>query len=292
MGSVVATTGSDGAIQSQARYYPYGQVSWSSGASPTDRTYTGQKSTDFGLMDYNARMYDPTTGRFISPDTLIPDPKNPKAFDRYAYVMNNPINYNDPLGLFTKKEIQNYYGVDKWDDVLQLFNKGGELEGRWGWLQVLQKAEIGDDINIKWDKAQLPKDHPEVGDTFKGKFDKDITGNLIITGDNYYMDQMKAGKYGADYQLMHYTSNNGKKASAAFIIAATDITVGIPAFILMLSGQPPVMKASEMLETFVVLPVNVLGIKMWRDADHDKLEEVLNISAIRDPDLPNLNQER
>jgi RHS repeat-associated protein len=98
VGSVVATTGTDGAIQSQARYYPYGQVSWSSGTSPTDRTYTGQKSTDFGLMDYNARMYDPQTGRFISPDTVIPDPKNPKAFDRYGYGYNNPITHNDPSG--------------------------------------------------------------------------------------------------------------------------------------------------------------------------------------------------
>jgi hypothetical protein len=37
-------------------------------------------------------------GRFLQPDTLIPDPANPQAWNRYSYVVNNPINLNDPSG--------------------------------------------------------------------------------------------------------------------------------------------------------------------------------------------------
>jgi len=42
--------------------------------------------------------YDPALGRFIQPDSIIPDPGSAKGFDRYAYVNNNPVNFNDPSG--------------------------------------------------------------------------------------------------------------------------------------------------------------------------------------------------
>jgi len=45
-----------------------------------------------------ARWYDPVIGRFISADTIVPEPNNPQALNRYAYVYNNPIQYTDPTG--------------------------------------------------------------------------------------------------------------------------------------------------------------------------------------------------
>ncbi|HUN24184.1 MAG TPA: RHS repeat-associated core domain-containing protein [Anaerolineales bacterium] len=47
---------------------------------------------------YNARWYDPVLGRFAQADTIVPNPVDAKAFDRYAYVYNNPVRYNDPSG--------------------------------------------------------------------------------------------------------------------------------------------------------------------------------------------------
>jgi hypothetical protein len=49
-------------------------------------------------MDYRARFYHPILARFIQPDTMIPDPSNPQAFNRYSYVMNRPTIYTDPSG--------------------------------------------------------------------------------------------------------------------------------------------------------------------------------------------------
>ena len=46
----------------------------------------------------NARYYLPHLGRFASPDTLVPDPANPQAFNRYSYTLNNPLRYTDPDG--------------------------------------------------------------------------------------------------------------------------------------------------------------------------------------------------
>jgi hypothetical protein len=37
-------------------------------------------------------------GRFISADTVIPDFKNPQAWNKYSYVLNNPLKYTDPTG--------------------------------------------------------------------------------------------------------------------------------------------------------------------------------------------------
>jgi len=49
-------------------------------------------------MDYNARYYDPQIQQFISADTIVPQSGNVLSWNRYAYVDNNPINYNDPTG--------------------------------------------------------------------------------------------------------------------------------------------------------------------------------------------------
>jgi len=46
----------------------------------------------------NARYYLPGTGRFLSADTIVPNPTNPQSFNRYSYVRNNPINRVDPSG--------------------------------------------------------------------------------------------------------------------------------------------------------------------------------------------------
>lgn len=49
-------------------------------------------------MDYKARFYSPYLNRFIQPDTLIPDPSNPQAYNRYSYVYGNPLKFVDPSG--------------------------------------------------------------------------------------------------------------------------------------------------------------------------------------------------
>lgn len=61
--------------------------------------FTSHESLDDqGLVHMNARLYDPEVGRFASPDSIVPDASNPLAFNRYAYVYNNPALMTDPSG--------------------------------------------------------------------------------------------------------------------------------------------------------------------------------------------------
>ncbi|MFD8081626.1 polymorphic toxin-type HINT domain-containing protein [Kitasatospora sp. NPDC059722] len=75
------------------------------GAQPTVSAWAGtkgfvggSKDDTTGLTNLGARQYDPTTGRFISPDPIL-DTTNPQQWNGYAYSTNDPVNLSDPTGL-------------------------------------------------------------------------------------------------------------------------------------------------------------------------------------------------
>jgi RHS repeat-associated protein len=98
LNSTSITTNSSGGLVSELRYKPWGETRFSSGTTSTKYQYTGQYSyqSDFGLMFYNARWYDSTTGRFAQADSIVP--AGVQGYDRYAYVNNSPLRYTDPTG--------------------------------------------------------------------------------------------------------------------------------------------------------------------------------------------------
>ena len=63
------------------------------------RGFTGHEHLDwFGLINMNARLYDPTYGRFLSPDPYVQAPDFTQNFNRYSYALNNPLKYTDKEG--------------------------------------------------------------------------------------------------------------------------------------------------------------------------------------------------
>ncbi|OMH38975.1 RHS repeat-associated core domain-containing protein [Motiliproteus sp. MSK22-1] len=68
-------------------------------ADKTNRGFTGHEHIDeIGLIHMNGRVYDPELGRFLSADPKIQAPLNSQSFNRYSYVVNNPLMYTDPTG--------------------------------------------------------------------------------------------------------------------------------------------------------------------------------------------------
>ena len=64
-----------------------------------DRGYTGHEHlAEVGLIQMNGRLYDPVLRSFLMPDNFIQEPGNTQNYNRYAYVLNNPLMYNDPSG--------------------------------------------------------------------------------------------------------------------------------------------------------------------------------------------------
>ncbi len=66
---------------------------------PGNHGYTGHEHLPgFGLINCNARLYDPALGRFLMPDPFIQDPASTQNFNRYSYCLNNPLKYTDESG--------------------------------------------------------------------------------------------------------------------------------------------------------------------------------------------------
>jgi RHS repeat-associated protein len=98
LGSTAVTATSGGGLYGELRYYPWGGTRYDTGTTPTSYRYTGQREAEVGLYYYGTRYYDPSLGRFVSPDTIIPQQQGSQAWDRYAGMNNNPLRYTDPSG--------------------------------------------------------------------------------------------------------------------------------------------------------------------------------------------------
>jgi RHS repeat-associated protein len=100
LGSTSAITGSDGLeVAPSSEFLPFGMDRNDDGQNVSDYKFTDQEQDDeIGLYNYNARLYDPALGVFVSADTVVPDLTYPQNLNRYAYCRNNPLIFFDPTG--------------------------------------------------------------------------------------------------------------------------------------------------------------------------------------------------
>jgi RHS repeat-associated protein len=92
-----------GAVEGSYQSLPYGDGQTSSGAD-YDAYHFAALDADYASGTDNAqfRQYSPAQGRWMRPDPYSGsyDPGNPQSFNRYSYVLNNPLSYVDPSGLY------------------------------------------------------------------------------------------------------------------------------------------------------------------------------------------------
>lgn len=111
LGSITQIIGSDGILAQELSYDAWGrlrnpvnQTVYTPDQEPAlflGRGYSGHEYlSQFGLVNMNARLYDPALGRFLSPDPFIQMPDFSQNFNRYTYGMNNPLRYVDKDGEF------------------------------------------------------------------------------------------------------------------------------------------------------------------------------------------------
>ncbi|MBN1209562.1 MAG: VCBS repeat-containing protein [Myxococcaceae bacterium] len=107
LGSVETITDQGGSLVSHHKYDPFGaRADPTNPALPIAATpqqvrfgFTGhEQEDDLGLIHMRGRMYDPLTGRFLSRDPFVQFPLSGQSYNRYSYVMNNPLRWTDPSG--------------------------------------------------------------------------------------------------------------------------------------------------------------------------------------------------
>ena len=133
LGSIDTITDSHGTVVDRLSFDPFGERrpgDWRQGQlshlNPfTNRGFTGHEHIDeIGLIHMNGRVFDQELGRFLSADRYVQAPVNTQSFNRYAYVMNNPLKYTDPSGwLFDGNG--NYYSKTSPDTTNHNFRNGG-----------------------------------------------------------------------------------------------------------------------------------------------------------------------
>lgn len=162
LGSVNAISESDGAVKERLsfdawgrrRTLTYGMSGWlvvydDATSAETHRGFTGHEMLDsMGLVHMNGRVYDPLTGRFLSPDPFVQSPDNLQNLNRYGYVLNNPLSYTDPSGFFFKS-IGKFF-KKHWKTIAAVavgaftgFVAAPALFGSFGALAAVQGAAFG-----------------------------------------------------------------------------------------------------------------------------------------------------
>jgi len=91
----------------------------------------------FGFINMNDRLYDPITGRMLSPDPYIMDPACSQDYNRYTYARNNLLIYIDPSGESLKDWWRKIFGKSEGNSNVakeHMSDGGGGMggyEGAW-----------------------------------------------------------------------------------------------------------------------------------------------------------------
>jgi RHS repeat-associated protein len=168
-------------VGSQA-YAPFGET-YAKAGSP-ESLFTNQPNDEApDLFDFLAREQHGIQGRWISPDPAglaAVDPTNPQSWNRYAYVLNNPLAYVDPSGLNDCPDMKSTCGDDPGIDSgapgVDLFGDPVAVDPLQGccvdplpFIDLPNLLQFGPTVSITvW--APIPPDTMNLGDMLNGSW--------------------------------------------------------------------------------------------------------------------------
>jgi hypothetical protein len=177
-------------------------------------------TTIMPLSTITRDTYDPTIGRFISPDTVIQSVANPQCLNRYSYCLNNPLKYTDPSG-----HDVSIYGINmenwSYNDLINLLQ--GPSEKKEGFLASLDAWDSLKQVAPELTQALLDEEatvNITIGDiTTWGSTSwdgKDITLNedLLIMDSRYLVSILGHECFHSEYVLFGFTPSDADEIYA------------------------------------------------------------------------------
>lgn len=198
LGSITHVTDYNGNVLQELSYDAWGRLRnpadnkvYALGEEPAlylGRGYTGHEHlAEFGLINMNARLYDPMVGRFLSPDPYVQMPEQSQNFNRYSYCMNNPLKYTDKNGKFFLFTPFNALV----DCMANVINHGFNVS-QYNWTRTINSWNI--------DKGMFKGNFGQVLNKWTFGIVNSFVGNFVANAANYagmvhdvtYMDGMAA----------------------------------------------------------------------------------------------------
>lgn len=221
LGSITHITSSSGSVVEELSYDAWGRL-----RNPSDQTvfttdtepslflgrgYTGHEHLPmFGLVNMNARLYDPAVGRFLAPDPYVQAPENSQNFNRYTYCLNNPFRYTDPDG----EIFGTLFGAIK-DFFVNTFVKS--------WTQGINawtKTENWHTTRMGWeiDKGLFQGDFKQIASRFTWELPQTILGYSAGVIHNAFGGVKDVTYYGGATAVESYSENWGAFTLGSYII--------------------------------------------------------------------------
>lgn len=207
------------------------------------RGYTGHRHiAGIGLIDMNARLYDPMLGRFLSPDPHIQSPDCPQNYNRYTYCLNNPLRYTDPTGMIKIK-----IGFDlNFSSGILGFGIGsldaniaplGANEIGIGVFIEFDTDNLGFNIGASWTKTSYMQLYEFTLDSYGYKFSEeseyeiggDLNGEYEI-GDYFPNDYETSGGFiyrNFDFSPKYFNFNLGKEFNLLILGIGSGLSINI-----------------------------------------------------------------
>jgi len=182
-----------------------------------DRGYTGHEHfMKVGIVHMNGRLYDPLLRRFLNADENIQDPANTQNYNKYGYVMNNPLIYNDPNGEFWMWFAGAFVG-GYLNGVVA--NGGNWNPGKWDW-QKSWSAVLGGAIGGAAISGTLGNIANNVG-AIKFVLPSIVSGGLnsAFAGGNFLGGAVAGLSYTANIAGNSITSTDGISIGYKYIIS-------------------------------------------------------------------------
>lgn len=117
-----------------ADFFPYGGEDVFTNTCAQNYKFTGkERDAETNNDNFGARYFSSTYGRFLSPDPANAgaDPTNPQSWNMYSYVLNNPLVYTDPTGLYCSDQNGNEMVDDQGNPISTDPQSCANANGQW-----------------------------------------------------------------------------------------------------------------------------------------------------------------